>query len=88
MKLRVWHCPQVPMKPFYVYVDNVDEAWKLANILANYDTFQYENNIKPDYSNMSGLEYYDEEQKEWLEWEDEDGYTLWECHGADRGNYK
>lgn len=59
MKLRVCHYPQIPMKPFYVYVDSVEEAWKVANILANYDTFQYENNIKPDYSNMSGLEYYD-----------------------------
>ncbi len=76
MKLRIWHIPQVPMKAFHVEVSNIDEAWKILNTLWNYDLFQYENKVKPDYCNMSGLEYFDEEEKDWLGWEDEDGYNI------------
>lgn len=64
------------MKAFHVEVSSIDEAWKILNILWNYDLFQYENNVKPDYCNMSGLEYYDEEEKDWMEWEDQDGYNI------------
>lgn len=76
MKLRVWHIPQVPMKAFHVEVSNMEDAWKIMNILWDYDSFQYENNVKPDYSNDTGLEYWDEEEKDWLEWYDEDGYDI------------
>lgn len=77
VKLRVWHIPQVPMEiPFEVEVSSIDEAWKILNILWEYDLFQYDNNLKPDYCNDSGLQYFDEEEKEWMEWEDEDGYSV------------
>lgn len=76
MKLRVWHIPQVPMKAFRVEVSSIDGAWKILNVLWDYDLFQYENRVKPDYCNMSGLEYFDEEEKDWLEWEDEDGFNI------------
>ncbi len=78
MKLRVWHIPQVPMKAFYVDVSSIEEAWKILNILWDYDIFQYENKVKPDYCNVSGLQYYDEEEKEWLDWYDEDDYDITE----------
>ena len=42
----------------------------------DYDLFQYENNIKPDYCNASGLEYFDEEEQEWCEWYDDDGLDI------------
>lgn len=70
-QLRVWHIPQVPMKAFRVPVKNIQEAKKVLDILANYDIFQFENNIKPDYSNVGGLEEFDGE--EWQEWEDDCG---------------
>lgn len=60
MKLRVWHIPQVPMKAFYVDVSSVEEGVKIMDVLANYDLFQYDNNIKPDYCNANGLQMYDE----------------------------
>lgn len=76
-KLRVWHIPQVPMEiPFEVEVSSIEEAWKILNILWEYDLFQYDNNLKPDYCNASGLEYFGEEEKDWTEWEDEDGYSI------------
>jgi hypothetical protein len=72
-QLRVWHIPQVPMEAFRVNVENPKEAKKILEILADYDIFQFEHNVKPDYSNAAGLEIFDEE---WLEWEDEEGNNI------------
>lgn len=75
--LRVWWIPQVPGTPFYVSVKTVDEAILLLNTLADYDCFQFENNIKPDYCNAGGLMVYDSEDGEddnaWTEWHNDDG---------------
>lgn len=60
-KLKVWHIPQVPGNPFLVDVDSKAEGKKIMDILAEYDLFQFDNNIKPDYSSVSGLQ---EEQEE------------------------
>jgi hypothetical protein len=70
-KLRVWHIPQVPGKAFYVPVTTPEEGMKVLGILAEYDLFQLKYNIKPDYSNASGLQVW--EDNEWLEWKNEDG---------------
>jgi len=59
LKFRVWHIPQVPMKSFFVEVPTYDEAVRIQNALAGYDMFQFENNIKPDYCNASGIQFYD-----------------------------
>lgn len=71
MKLRVWWISQIPMKPFTREVDSVKEGVKLLETLALYDIFQLENNIKPDYSNVGGLEMF--EHGEWVSWESRDG---------------
>jgi hypothetical protein len=44
-ELRVWWIPQVPMKSFYVPVENEKEASRVMNILAMYDQFQYQNKL-------------------------------------------
>ena len=77
-QLRVWHIPQIPGKPFLVHVTSIYEAVKVMGILANYDIFQYDNNIKGDYANAQGLseyvENYDgEDNSGWLDWCTEDG---------------
>jgi len=59
-KLRVWHIPQVPMKAFMVEVQSVEEGVRMMDALADYDAFQYDNNIKPDYCNANGLQMWDE----------------------------
>lgn len=71
-KLRICHYPQIPCEPFIVKVKDLYEAKKIYNILADYDAFQYDNNIKPDYCNMATLEEYCEEEKEWRDWYDEE----------------
>jgi hypothetical protein len=71
--LRVWWIPQIPGKPFRVSVASVEQAAFLLNTLAQYDLFQFENNIKPDYSNASGLECFSQDcDGEWCEWYDEE----------------
>jgi len=74
MNLRVWWIPQVPSEPFYVTVETPYEAAKILVMLADYDKFQLENNIKPDYSNAGGLEVY--EDGEWTDWRDEEGNDI------------
>jgi hypothetical protein len=82
-KFRVWHIPQIPMKSFNVEVESVEEGVRLMDTLANYDAFQYENNIKPDYCNMNGLQMWDESLTEedmrdmdlsdkWVDWYNDD----------------
>ena len=69
-QLRVWWIPQVPMNAFHKLVDSLKEARFLLDTLAEYDVFQFENHIKPDYCNTGGLQVYcgdtpDEELDRW-----------------------
>lgn len=69
MTMKVWWMPQVPMKAFEVPVTSVEEAAKVLNLLADYDAFQFENRVKPDYCNSGGLIVL--EDGEWVDWYDE-----------------
>jgi hypothetical protein len=69
--LRVWWIPQVPMRPFYVPVRSVKEAKLILNTLADYDLFQYDTNVKLDYTSAGGLQI--QEGEEWIEWSNEEG---------------
>ena len=73
IKMRIWHMPQVGVKncTFKVDVKNTDEAALLLNTLWDYDNFQFEKRLKPDFSNTSGLEYWDDEDQEWQEYYDD-----------------
>lgn len=71
MTYRVWHIPQVPMEPFYVEeIASLETAIMVRDVLAEYDLFQFENNIKPDYSNAQGIEEF--EDGEWSEVDDDE----------------
>ncbi len=69
-KLRIWWIPQVPMQPFYANVETVKEGVLIINTLAQYDKFEFDNNVKPDYSNAGGLQIF--ENNEWCDWYDEE----------------
>ena len=62
------------MKKFEVEVESVTQAKFLLSVLANYDLFQFQNKIKPDYCNAGGLCIY--EHGEWVDWEDEEGNSI------------
>ena len=70
-RLQVWWIPQVPMKAFVVDVASVAEGVKFLDVLADYDIFQHENEIKPDYANAGGL-------RRWCDDSDGDGTPGWE----------
>ena len=83
--LKVWWIPQIPGKSFEVRVNDIDEAKLLLKTLARYDLFQYENHIKPDYSNAGGLLMYEPECIDndpeypcngWIDWCDDNGEPL------------
>ncbi len=57
VKYRVWWIPQIPMKAFLYEVPDVKTGQMLCDVLAKYDMFQFENNVKPDYANMGGVAY-------------------------------
>jgi hypothetical protein len=73
-ELRIWWIPQVPMDQFYAPVESIREAKNMLACLASYDEFQFENNIKPDYCNVGGLQIF--EDGEWTDWCSEDGYPI------------
>lgn len=74
--LKVWHVPQMPCKAFEVEVYSLTEAKRIINVLADYDLFQFDNKIKPDYCNASGLSVYLD--GEWVDWLDENGDDIHE----------
>lgn len=77
---KVWHIPQVPGKPFEIYCETLEEAASMVQVLAEYDKFQLENNIKPDYANINGvcfLEDNGEGELEWFDWSGEGKDDEW-----------
>lgn len=68
----------MPMKSFKVEVGTVSEGVKIMQVLADYDAFQIDNNIKPDYSNAGGLQMFDpfddrdSPEGSWVHWYDEE----------------
>lgn len=74
--LRVMHTPQVPGPHFKIDVTSIEEAVRLANILADYDLFQFENKIKPDYANMTSVQRYEEDGEGGFDWFEIDEYEL------------
>lgn len=77
MKLQVWWIPQVPMKPFFFPVKTLEQGVKFLRVLADYDKFQVENRIKPDYCNAGGIQMWDknsdgEGTPGWTDWCEEE----------------
>jgi hypothetical protein len=77
--LRVWHIPQVPMKPFVVPVSSPAEGARIMALLAAYDLFQFENKVKPDFSNAQGLSIMVDGEME--DWYSDDQQDIDEAYG-------
>lgn len=69
--VKVWWIPQIPMKSFEVPVPDIQTGAWLCDVLANYDLFQYNERVKPDYSNAGGVEFIDTDG-EWTDVDYED----------------
>lgn len=78
-KLRVWWNPQVGVsKIFYIPVESPEEGKKVMDMLAAYDMFQLQENLKPDFANAGGLQMFDETENEWTDWYLEDDEEFYE----------
>lgn len=78
-KLRVWWIPQVgACDCFYIPVSTPEEGKKVMDILAAYDLFQLNKNIKPDFCNAGGLEVWNEEEQDWCDWYMETEYDYFD----------
>lgn len=71
-KYRVCHIPMIPGESFDVEVKSIEEAKKVMDILGDYDLFLEEQRIRGDYSNVTFLEEYSEEEQDWVSWIDDD----------------
>ena len=69
-KFRIWWIPQIPMDSFYVPVDSIQEGRKILEVLADYDIFQFEHNVKPDFSNAGGIQELTSGSSEWYDIEE------------------
>lgn len=79
-RFRVWWIPQVPLRgrpPFFVETPDFKTARLIDTTLGRYDIYQYETNIKPDFANAGGIEYWDETEGMWVGI-DESEYDEWE----------
>lgn len=75
--LRIWWIPQVPLRgdeAFHRAVKNIDEAKLLLDTLADYDWYLEAHRHRVDYSNVGGLDVF--EDGEWCTWYDEDGFDI------------
>lgn len=77
--LKVWWIPQVPGKAFEVPVETLEMGLKLVTVLAAYDLFQFEQKVKPDYTNVGGVMRFEgwTEAGHDAEWIDIEASELW-----------
>lgn len=77
-KLKVTHIPQVPMEGFEVEVRNEREAYLIENTLANQHLFLFKNNVIPYYANAILVLMYNEQDKDWESYYNEEEGMEWE----------
>lgn len=81
LKFRVWWIPQIPLrrgqKPFYAEAPNFKTALLIDETLGRYDIYQYENRVKPDFSNVGGIQVWDATENDWVSI-DKSEYAKWE----------
>lgn len=77
MKLRVYYII-LGVETFYKEVNSPEEAKLVIDSIAEFCNHHINKNtgVMKDHCSTAGLEYFDEEEKDWLTWYDDDGYDL------------
>lgn len=73
-RFKIFYIPQVPMPAFEREYEDFETAKEVLNAIINFSIFEYDNNVKPDYSDVAGISFYDEEYGDWEDIEED----LWE----------
>lgn len=61
---------------YYKEVSSPEEAKNIIDAIADFLLFAVDNDIFPDHCSFAGLEYFDEEENDWYDWYDDDGYDF------------
>ena len=74
-KFRLWYIHQVPGEPFEQEITNPADGQRILDTISNLMMYLYATKHIPDYANMGGIAYLDEDG-DWIdyhpeEWEDE-----------------
>lgn len=77
-RLQVNHYAQLPCTPFTVEVKDEYEAIKIINTLADQHIFLFKSKMIPDYANCFTVTMWNEEEKEWLDYWNEEEQMNWE----------
>ena len=76
-KLRIYY-NILGTKVYTKEVSSPEEAKTVIDAIADYLNFAVDNCIFPDHCSAAGLEYWDEEEKDWMTWYDDNGNDLYE----------
>lgn len=71
-KMRVYYYI-LGTEPYYKEVSSVEEARTIVDAIADFVNAKVDEGVFPDHCSTAGLEEYDEEEKEWGTWYDENG---------------
>lgn len=71
-KMRIYYYI-LGTKPYYKEVSSVEEAKIIIDAIADFVNAKVDEGVFPDHCSTAGLEEYDEEEKEWGTWYDENG---------------
>ena len=63
-------------KTYYKEVSSAEAAKLMIDAIAQFVNFEVDNGAFPDHCSTAGLEEYDEDDDEWYDWYDEDGYDF------------
>lgn len=73
-RFKIFYIPQVPMPAFEREYEDFETAKEVLNAIINFSIFEYDNNVKPDYSDVAGISYWEEAEQDWEDIDD----MLWE----------
>ena len=76
-KMRIYYYI-LGTKPYYKEVSSVGEAKIIIDAIADFVNAKVDEGVFPDHCSTAGLEEYDEEEKEWSTWYDENGLDFYE----------
>ena len=77
--IRISYIPQIPGRPFQAifpvnavetFDERLTEAAQALDAIVNFSIFEFENRVKPDYSDMALIEYFDSDG-DWEEIDEE-----------------
>ena len=71
-KLRIYYII-LGTKTYYKEVSSPEEAKIMIDAIADFVNTKVCEGVFPDHCSVAGLEYFDEEEQDWLTWYDDEG---------------